>query len=189
MAQYSKKRQKELQHDAFRDNTLRFFDRLGDRLEGKGLYIIYGLAGLLALAILAGVFSWRSSRKEQEARQALGRAISMSEGTVGDATAAAPQQGAAEFNFSSEQERATRSAEEFQKVADKYGEPFHSKALYLAALQRLSVDPARGISELEKLKNDGNAETSAWAKFALAQARESNGEYDAAAALYQELVA
>lgn len=186
MAQYSKKRQKELQHDAFRDNTLHFLDRLGDRLEGKGLYIIYGLAGLLTLAILMGIFSWRNNRKEQEARQALGRAIQISEATIG--TTPSTDGSASEFNFPTEQDRARKSVEEFQKVADKYGEPFHSKALYLAAINQLALDRMQGINQLEKLKNDGSTDVSTWAKFALAQGYEANGENDKAATLYQDLM-
>jgi hypothetical protein len=37
------------------------------------------------------------------------------------------------------------------------------------------------------LTKNGDEEVSAWAKFALAQAREADAQYDAAAALYQDL--
>lgn len=188
MAQYSKKRQKELKQDAFRDNTLNYLERIGDRLAGKGWYILYALAGLLALAIVIGLISWRNNRKEQEARQALGRAIEISEATIGPpaAPAAAP---ASDFNYATADERARQAAAEFQKVADKYGEPFRGKAQYLAAVNELTFDRNRGMADLEKLQNNGSPEISAWSKFALAQAYEANGEYTAAAKIYSELAA
>lgn len=181
VSQY-KKRAKELKHDAFRDRTLEAFEGLGNALEGKGRLILYGLAALVALGILAGVLTLRSQRKEQEARQALGRAIDISEGYVG--TSPPPNSA---FTFTTKEERARRAAEEFNRVAEKYGEPYRSKSKYFAAVNLLTVDRNRGLSELEALKNSGSDEVSAWAKFALAQAREAGGEYDAAAVLYNEL--
>jgi predicted negative regulator of RcsB-dependent stress response len=52
----------------------------------------------------------------------------------------------------------------------------------------VTVDPGRGIKELEELSRNGNDEVAARARFALAQAREADKQYDAAAALYQELL-
>ncbi len=43
VAKYKKKRARELQHDKFRDTAGVVFDRLGDRLEGKGKTILYGI--------------------------------------------------------------------------------------------------------------------------------------------------
>ncbi|MFN2492634.1 MAG: hypothetical protein ABR501_07120, partial [Pyrinomonadaceae bacterium] len=56
MAKYKKKRVRELQHDKFRDTTITFFDRLGDRFEGKGKTLLYGILALVLLAILAGLW-------------------------------------------------------------------------------------------------------------------------------------
>lgn len=182
MAKPTKRREKELQRDAFRDRTLSLFDKLGDLLEGKGRLILFILAGAIALGIIAGLVSWRNEQQRQEARQALGRAIEISEANVGST----PTPGA-EFNFSSRDERAKRAVEEFNKVSAQYGEPFRSKARYLAATNLLVFDRDHGIAELEAIQKDNQGDMAVWAKFALAQAREAGGEYDAAATLYNDL--
>ena len=189
MARHGKKRAREIKRDRFREETLGLFDRLGDRIEGQGKNVLYALGALVLLGVLAFVLvSWRE-RNANEARQALGRAIEIAESPVASAqTAATPQPGAQ--TFATERERAQRAAEEFQKVADKYGsEPYRSQANYFKATNLLVVDRPKGLSELEALTKSGEGEVSAWAKFALAQAREADAQYDAAAALYKELAA
>ncbi|MDT7602295.1 MAG: Tetratricopeptide repeat-like domain [Acidobacteriota bacterium] len=176
-----------MKRDRFREETLGLFEKLGDRLEGRGKTLLYGLVGLVLAAALAYAFvSWRES-KANEARQALGRAIDITESPVATASPApAPQPG--RQIYASEKERAQRAADEFQKVADKYGDPYRSQANYFKATNLLVVDHAKGLSELEALTKNGNREVSTWAKFALAQAHEADGNYDAAVALYKDLV-
>lgn len=186
MAQPNKKRQRELRQDRFRDATMNIFDRLGDRFEGRGRTILYGLAAVVALAMLAGLWSWWSERRSDEARSALGRAIEIAEARVDPS----PVPGAvpsAVPTFPTERERAQKAVEEFQNVAAKYPDPYREKARYLAAVNLLTLDRNRGLSELETLTKNAGDETTAWAKFALAQAHEADGQYDAAAALYSEL--
>ncbi len=183
MAKYKKKRARELQHDRFRDTTMGFFDRLGNLLEGRGRTILYGLGGLILVAILAILFvQWRN-RKTDEAQQALGRAITLSNATV----LQTPVAGSTEVTFSSEKERAQRAIEEFEKVAAKYGDPYKSESRYFIASNRLVVDRQKGMSELADLGNSRVAEVAALSKFALAQANESDGKLDEAAKLYSDL--
>lgn len=183
MAKYSKKRARELKHDVFRDTTMNAFDRLGDRMEGQGRTIIYAISAVLALAILAGAYSWWSNRRADEARTALGKAIEVAQTPVSPS----PAPGSTTPTFPTERERAERAVKEFQAVAAKYGDPYRELARYFAATNLLSVDPARGITELEVVSKSGNDEVAARAKFALAQAREADGKYDVAATLYNEL--
>jgi type II secretory pathway component PulM len=77
VAKYKKKRARELQHDRFRDTTMSFLDRLGDLLEGRGRTILYGLGGLILAVLLVVFFVKWNNRKNDEARQALGRAINI----------------------------------------------------------------------------------------------------------------
>ena len=183
MAKYNKKRARELQHDRFRDTTMGFFDRLGDSLEGKGRTILYGLGALLLAGILVITFvKWRN-RKADEARQALGRAITVASTDINPT----PVAGSGQPSFNTEYERAQRAIDEFQKVAAKYGDPYHSEALYFIASNRLVVDRPKGMSELAELSKSSVPEVAALSKFALAQAKESDGKYDEAAQLYSEL--
>jgi tetratricopeptide (TPR) repeat protein len=185
VARHGKKHAREIKRDRFREETLGFFEKLGDRLEGRGKTILYALVGLVLFAALAyGFASWRES-KANEARQALGRAIDITQAPVASASPARTQPGTQ--TYASEKERAERAAAEFQKVADKYGDPYRAQANYFKATNLLVVDRPKGLSELDALTKNGDREVSAWAKFALAQAREADGDYDAAAALYKDL--
>jgi tetratricopeptide (TPR) repeat protein len=186
VAPSKKKHAREVQRDKFREKALEQFDRVGDRLEGRGRTILYALAGLVALALLAGVYSWWSGRKAEEATRALSRVIEVADATV-SASPAPAVPASTGLTFTTEKERAERVIHEAQKVENKYGDPYRSVARYFRAANLLTVDRAKGISELEALAGSGAAEVAARAKFALAQAREADGQYDAAAALYTEL--
>ena len=183
MAKYKKKRARELQHDRFRDTTMNFFDQLGDLLEGRGRTILYGLGGLILAGLLIVFFVKWNNRKNDEARQAVGRAITISRANV----STTPIPGSNELTFATDKERAQRAIDEFEKVAAKYGDPYRAQSQYFIASNRLVVDRQKGISELAALQNSKFGEVAALSKFALAQAYESDGKYDDAARLYTEL--
>jgi tetratricopeptide (TPR) repeat protein len=171
VAKHGRKHAREVRRDPIREKTLGFFENLGDRLEGRGRALLYGLGALVVAA----------------ARQALARAIDIAESPVAGAQSPGSPAKPGAQTFQSDRERAQRAVDEFQKVADKYGDPYRSQANYFKAANLLAVDRAKGVSELEALTKNGDKEVAAWAKFALAQARESDGQYDSAAALYREL--
>lgn len=186
VAKYKKKRARELQHDKFRDAAGRIFDRVGDKLEGRGKGLLYGLAGLVLLAVLLGVYLKWSNRKADEARRALGRAIAIATAPVATAS---PIPGAPTPAYSSEQERSQKAIEVFQQVANKYGDPYQTEARYFIATSLLSIDRNKGLSELAEVSKSSVEEPAVLAKFALAQAFEADGRYDEAAKLYSELAA
>ena len=183
MAKYKKKRVRELQHDRFRDTTMGFLDRLGNLLEGRGRTILYGLGGLLLVGILVIFFVKWSNRKADEARQALGRAIEFSTADINPA----PIPGSTSPTFATEVERAQRAIDEFEKVAAKYGDPYRAEARFFIASNRLTIDRPKGITELTELSSSSVPEVAALSKFALAQAKESDGKLDEAAQLYSDL--
>ena len=187
MARHTKKHAREVRRDRLREGALRRIETVGDRLEGRGSTLLYGLAGLALVGLLAFAYSLWAGKKENEAQRAMGRAIEIASAKL--STDPAPAAGSSDLTFATERERAERAADEFKRVADKYGEPYRSQANYLRAANLLSFDRAQGTSQLEALTKNSNEEVAAWAKFALAQARESDGQYDAAAALYRELAA
>ena len=184
MAKYKKKRARELQHDRFRDTTMSFLDRLGNLLEGRGRTILYGLGGIILASLLVIIFVKWNNRKNDEARQALGRAITITTTAV----SSNPLPGSTEVTFPTEKDRAEKAIAEFEKVAAKYGEPYKSESRYFIASNRLVVDRQKGITELTELSNGSSGEVAALSKFALAQAYESDGKLDDAARLYSELV-
>jgi tetratricopeptide (TPR) repeat protein len=186
VAKYKKKRARELQHDKFRDTAGKIFDRLGDRLEGKGKTILYGLAGIVVLAVLVGFYVTWSNRKSDEARRAMGLAIAIATAPVATAS---PAPGAPAPAYSSEQERAQKAIEEFQKVAAKYGDPYKTEARYFIGTNLLYIDRAKAMSELAEVSKASVVEAATLAKFALAQAKEADANYDEAAKLYSELAA
>jgi hypothetical protein len=183
VANYKKKRARELKHDRFRDTTMSLMDRFGDRLEGKGKTILYGLIGLVVLGSLLLIFnSWRN-RKAEEARQALGRAIEIAQAPVN----AAPVAGSTDISFPSEAERAKRAVEEFRQVEAKYSGQTREMARYFAANSLLTLDRQKAIGELQSLSQNGDQTVATLAKFALGQAQEAEGKYDEAIAIYTEL--
>jgi hypothetical protein len=184
VAKYKKKRARELQHDKFRDTAGKIFDRVGDRLEGQGKAILYSLAGIVLLAVLVGFYVKWSNRKADEARRALGRAIAISTAPVATAS---PAPDAAAPTYSSEQERAQKAIEEFQKVAAKYGDPYKTEARYFIGTNLLYVDRDKAMSELAEVSKASLTEAATLARFALAQAKEVDGKYDEAASLYSAL--
>jgi tetratricopeptide (TPR) repeat protein len=186
VAKYKKKRARELQHDKFRDTAGVIFDRLGDRLEGKGKTLLYGIVGALALVLVIGLWMRWSNRKADEARRAMGRAIAVaSTPLLGDPTATdqnAPK-------FSSEQERAQKAIEEFEKVAAKYGDPYRTQARYFIGTNLIVIDRNKAMTELAEVSKSSIVEAATLAKFALAQAKEADAKLDEAAKLYSELAA
>lgn len=186
MAKYKKKRARELQHDKFRDTAGKVLDRLADRLEGRGKALLYGIAGVVLIAVLAAVWLKWSNRKADEAQRALGRAIEITSAPVATAS---PALGAPTPSYATEQERAQKAIEEFQKVAAKYGDPYKTEARYFIATNMLSFDRDKALTELEEISKSGVVETATLAKFALAQAKEVDKKFDEAAKLYSELAA
>jgi hypothetical protein len=184
VAKYKKKRARELKHDRFRDTTMTLLDRLGEKLEGKGRTILYALGGIVLAGILIVVFMRWSGKKSDEARLALGRAIEISTATITTGATPDPTGGTV---FSSEEQRAQRAIEEFEKVAAKYGDPYRAEARYFIATNKLLLDRAKGIADLTELANSSVPEVAALAKFALAQTKESDGKLDDAAQLYAAL--
>jgi len=184
LAKYKKKRVRELQQDRFRDTTMSVLDRLGNLLEGRGRSIVYGLLALLLVVIVAGFWVRWSHRKSDEARRAMGRAISIATAPVASST---PAENPVGPTFSNERERAQRAIEEFEKVAAKYGDPYRAEAGYFIATNLLYVDHNKGLSQLAELSKSSVPEVATLSKFALAQAKEADGNYDEAAALYSQI--
>lgn len=183
MAKYNKKRARELKHDRFRDTTMSLMDRLGDQLEGKGKTILYAIIAVIALGIIFSVVnSWRN-RKAAEARHALGRAIEIAQAPVVET----PVVGSTTLSFPNETERAKRAVEEFRQVEAKYSGTTREVARYFAANNLMMLDRPKALAEIQSLTQSSESEVAVLAKFALAQAKETDAKYDEAAALYSEL--
>ena len=157
----------------------------GKKLEGQGRNILYGLAALVVLGIIVWIIYAWSGSSNAEAQAALGKAIEISQRRVTDTPVPA---GSTEKVFKTEKERAEAAVAEFQSVAEKYGGNAGQKAKYFAAVNRLSLDRAAAITQLEELANSGD-DVGKMAKFALAQTRADDGKTDEAVVLYQDLAA
>lgn len=184
MARTTKRRAKQLKHDRFRDTTFDAYGRLSHRFEGRGRTILYAAGVAVALVALLLAFNWWRERRADAARLALGKAIEIAETPVSPD----PQPNQTGPTYKDERERAEKAVEAFRKVQSDYGSPYSEIARYFAAANLLALDRPKGLGELEALAKGGDAEVAARAKFALAQAREADAQYDAAAALYQELL-
>jgi tetratricopeptide (TPR) repeat protein len=172
------------QPDAFQSAGADRIENLSKKLEGKGRPILYGLLGLLAVALVGGlIYAW-SQRTANAAQAALGRAIDISEAQV----TASPAPNNQKPTFPTEKERAEKAIAAFEEVAAKYGSPHKEKAQYFIAVNRLKIDREAGMRELESLNGSGNNEVAGLSKFALAEARAAAGRFDEAANLYNDLL-
>lgn len=160
------------------------FDRLGDRLEGRGRTILYAIIGAVLVAVIVGIWVTWSRRKADEARRAMGRAITIAATPLASTPGADP----AAPSFATERERAQKAIEEFEKVAAKYGDPYRAEARFFIASNKLVVERDKAINELAELSKSSNGDIATLAKFALAQAYENDAKYEEAAQLYRELV-
>lgn len=157
-------------------------DRLGEKVAGRGRQILYGLLALIVIGAAGyGVKRWRDKHSD-EAEAAMGRAIAIN----GAEISPAPVPGSRDPVFSSQQERSQRAIEEFEKIVTKYGEPYRSEARYFIYTNELVTDRAKGETDLQAL-SQGSGEIAILAKFALAQAKEADGNLDEAARVYSEI--
>ena len=120
----------------------------------------------------------RFERAQRRAEAAMGRAIAIARAEINPA----PPANSKDPVFSTEQERAKRAIEEFQKVVAKYGDPYRSEAQLFIARNLLVTEPERGVAELQNLST-GSGDVAVLAKFALAQKKEADGKLDEAAAI------
>lgn len=182
MAKYKKKRARELKHDRFRDTTILLADRLAERVAGRGRQILYLLAAVAVVSAAAyGIVRWRQKHSD-EAQQAMGRAIAIMKAEI----SSSPAPNSRDPVFTSQQERAQRAIDEFQKVGSKYGEPYRTEAQYFIATNKLVTDRPGAQSELQALGR-GTGDVALLSRFALAQAIEADGKFDEAAALYADI--
>lgn len=170
--------------DEFQTSVNRRVEDFGRKFEGKGRNVLYGLAAIAVLALLIGIFFAWNRRSERAAQTALGKAIETSQAQVSASPAPA---GSTEKIFKTDRERSEAAIAEFQQVVDKFGGAVEEKAKYFIAVNRLKIDRAAGIAELEPLSKQ-TGEIGTLSKFALAQAKAGDGKFDEAAALYTELI-
>ena len=169
--------------DEFQTNVGAKVEEFGKKLEGQGRNILYGLGALAVLGVLIWIFYAWSSRSNAAAQAALGKAIETSQSRVSETS---PPAGTPGRTFKTEKERAEAAIAEFQSVIDNHGGSAGEKAKYFIAVNKMYVDRAAAVSELEGLSN-GSDEVGKLSKFALAQAYANDNKLDQAAALYSEL--
>jgi len=171
--------------DNIQTNVNRKVEDFGKKFEGKGKNLFYGLAALAVLATLIGIFYLWNRRSDAAALTALGKAIETSQAQV---SSSPPPPTFTGKTFKTERERSEAAIAEFQAVADKFGSPAREKARYFIAVNRLRIDRAAAIPELEELSNT-SGEVGTLSKFALAQAKTDDGKLDDAVGLYQQILA
>lgn len=171
--------------DQFQQRVGTKIEDAGKKLEGQGRNILYVLGAIVVVGIIAWIaYSW-SGKASAAGQAALGKAIEISQAQVTDTP---PPAGSTAKTFKTEKERAEAAVAEFQSVAEKYGGEIREKARYFAAVNRIGLDRPAAIAELEELSKSSD-EVGTMAKFALAQAKVSDGKTDEAVALYQQLAA
>ncbi len=170
--------------DPFQQTVGKRIEEAGKVFDGQGRNILYGLGALAVLAIIALLISSWYANTNEKAQTALGKAIETSQAQIIDA----PPAGQTAKTFKTEKERAEASVAEFQSVVDNHGGSVAEKAKYFIAVNRLTLDRPAALTELETLSSS-SGEVGSLSKFALAQARNNDGQHDQAAVLFAELAA
>lgn len=171
--------------DAFQATLTEKIEKAGKTFEGRGKTMLYAFGALAVLLVLIFIFYRWNSNTNEKAQAALGKAIEISQAQISDTPPAA---GSTIKTFKTEKERAEAAIAEFQAVVDKFGGAVAEKAKYFIAVNKLSIDRAAAIAELEELAKSGG-EVGTLSKFALAQTKAAEGKTDEAIALYRELAA
>ncbi|HEV7645702.1 MAG TPA: hypothetical protein VGO50_17315 [Pyrinomonadaceae bacterium] len=183
-AEQAEEQKKTVYRDTFQENVGKQVEQLGKGLEGKGRTILYGLLAVIAIAIVVFIFYSYSRRQNGAAQAALGKAIETSQAMV----SASPMAGYTEKTYATDKERSEAAIAAFQDVAGKYGSPFSDRAKYFMAVEKLKLDRAVGLAELQEAAKSSDKDTAALAKFALAQATAADGKLDEAVGMYNELL-
>lgn len=171
--------------DAFQQNVGKKFEEVGQTIGSHKRNLLYGLAGLVVLGIIAVIFFAWNARTTASAQAALAKAIETSEAPISSNPAPA---GSTTKQFRTAKDRAQAAIPEFQLVIEQYGGPVAEKAKYFIAVNQLHLDRSVAVSELESLAKS-SSEVGTLSKFALAQTRADDGRTDEAIALYKELLA
>jgi predicted negative regulator of RcsB-dependent stress response len=158
-------------------------EEVGKNFEGKGKTLMYALAALVLLGLLGFIFTKWNRNASGAAQAELGKAIKISQSQISET---GPAPGSTERTFKTEKERSEAAIAEFQSVASKFGGDAAEKAKYFIAVNKLNVDRAAGVQELEAIAGS-SSETGKLAKFALAQTRVGDNRLDDAANLFREL--
>ncbi|MBX3282513.1 MAG: tetratricopeptide repeat protein [Acidobacteria bacterium] len=171
--------------DRFQKTVGRGVEGFGKAVEGRGRTILYIIGALVVVGIIVFVIASWSRRSSAEAQTALGQAIEITEARV---TSVPLPAGSTEKTFKTEKERSDAAIAAFQKVVDMGSGALAEKAKYFIAMNKLPIDRPGAIVDLETL-SQGASDTASLAKFALAQVRTDDGQFDQAAKLYEELAA
>jgi tetratricopeptide (TPR) repeat protein len=169
--------------DPFQEKVGTRVEELGKRFEGQGRNVLYAVGALAVIAILIGIFYLWSSRTNAAGQAALGKAIETSQAPI---SATPPPAGSSQKTYKTEHERAEAAIAEFQDVANKYGGAIGEKAKYFIAVNKLVIDRPAAIEELRGLAAS-DSPAGKLSKYALAQALASDGKYDEAIPLLQQL--
>lgn len=184
MAGYRKKRAQQIKREVAHEEIVKKIEAVGKKFTGKGKKILIVLGVIVAVGIGSFAVYRYFSRKADQARTAMGAAIKIQEAKIN----ATPTAGSTELTFPTEKERAEKALAAFQDIANRYGEPYRTTALYFIALDHLVLDRPKGLNELTELTKNKDASIATLSKFALAQAKEADKDFDGAAAIYSDLV-
>jgi hypothetical protein len=184
VAGYRKKRQQQIKREVAHEEIVKKIEAVGKKFSGKGKTILIVLGVIVAVGI-GSFFTYRYfSRKADRARSALGAAIKIQDAQI----TSTPTPGSTDLTFTTEKERAEKALAAFQDVANKYGEPYHTTAVYFLAVDHPVLDRPNGLNEPTEAMKGKDATVATLSKFALAQAKEADNDLAGAAALYAELV-
>jgi tetratricopeptide (TPR) repeat protein len=149
--------------------------------QSRTLLTVFTVAAVIIVAVL--LFLVISSRRSRAASDSLGEAFKVAEATVANPVPAVVNG----YAFTSEDEKARKAYEAFNKTAHDYPSYYGDFAKFYAATYQLKFDAPAAEATLKELAQK-NSEISAQAKLALAQRYEGSGRLDESLATLQDLL-
>lgn len=173
---------KELKQDKF---AVEVTHAAGYLAEHRSEAVRYGIAGLVAIALIAGFFMWRSHESKAR-REALVSALEVRQAPVGPG-----QLDPSVRSFATEQEKTKAEIAAFSELASKYsGSTEGAQAqLYLGAIAADQGNLAGAEKAFKEVIDSGNANYASLARLSLAEIYKSQGKTAEGEQLLRALIA
>lgn len=166
-----------------RDPLMEQYITTSSWIKSRTRPILTGLTIVAVIVVAVLLFFMISSRRSQAAADSLGEAFKVADAVVANPVPAVVNG----YAFTSEEEKARKAYEAFNKTAHDYPSYYGDIAKFHAATFQLKFDAPAAEATLRELAQK-NAEISAQAKLALAQRYEASGRVDESLTVYQDVL-
>lgn len=169
------------------DPMIRFYDKTQDWLQDRGRPLVIAVGVIAGLVLLYAAGSYYFDFRKSNAEAAYAQAIEKFIAPVQDPTAPSTSPPTGRY-YTDEETKWREAAQAFESLASDYSGYYGAIGRYYAGASYIHFDRDKGISLLEQVANMDEEPTSDLARLALAEHYATNGEYEKAISLYQQVL-